>query len=168
MAVLFNLIDSSVLFIKQNFDDILLVSLGLLIFLLFKYQTDILKDRRGLNTNTNTKKEVKRTIIIEGMKKHEVMDMMEASYNEPDICDIKNSTEEKNELCMKQSDEQCNLRKCCVLAMKKGDKKATCLAGDELDGPIYKLDKDGNRMNFDYYYYRNKCHGRGCPKPKKP
>lgn len=154
MAVLFDLIDSSIIFIMKNFDDILLVSLGLLIFIIFKYQTDIINDRKD-KQSTNTKV-VKREIIVEGQtNKDEIKEEIKAitDTNSATINPCTKLTEEKEPYCNGLSDDACKLESCCVLAMKKGDKKVGCKAGDD-EGPTIK------DMDFDYYYYRSKSYNK--------
>jgi len=59
--------------------------------------------------------------------------------------------------CNKLTAQNCNKVSCCVHI--NGNK---CVAGSK-NGSTYKTDKNGNNINVDYYYYKNKCTGK-CPK----
>ena len=58
--------------------------------------------------------------------------------------------------CSNLTTSRCNSVSCCVLL--NGSK---CVAGKST-GPTYQTDPSGNKINFDYYYYQNKCYG-SCP-----
>jgi hypothetical protein len=59
--------------------------------------------------------------------------------------------------CNKLTTENCNKVSCCVHINGK-----KCVAGSQ-NGSTYKSDKNGDKINVDYYYYKNKCTGK-CPK----
>jgi hypothetical protein len=59
--------------------------------------------------------------------------------------------------CNKLTTDNCNKVSCCVQI--NGEK---CVAGSQ-KGATYKTDKNGDNINVDYYYYKNKCMG-NCPK----
>ena len=62
--------------------------------------------------------------------------------------------------CNKLTNDNCNSTNCCVLTNEN-----KCKAGNKL-GPIFNTDKNGQTINIDYYYYRNKCYGNRCNKNK--
>jgi len=159
-------IDESIRFITKNLDDILLVALGLLIFIAIKYQFNMNGKK---TTKSNDPPKVVKEIVIESMDiKDKLKDKFEKYEKivENSVSNFCKSTKGKShrieEKCKKQKDTTCKTLSCCVLAMKKGEKKGQCLAGTKL-GPTYHTDENGNDVNFDYYYYQNKCYGSGCP-----
>ena len=75
-----------------------------------------------------------------------------------DFCKIhqgKSDVLEKS--CNKLTYENCNKVSCCVHI--NGNK---CVSGSNT-GAIYKTEKNGEKINVDYYYYKNKCSG-NCKK----
>lgn len=66
----------------------------------------------------------------------------------------KSHTLEKS--CNKLSRKSCSVVNCCVYAHNAETNKATCVAGDEQRGPIYKTDDKGSRFSYDYWYYLGK------------
>ena len=63
------------------------------------------------------------------------------------------------EACNSLTNSNCKNTSCCVLA--KTGKKEKCYAGGN-SGPTFKSDNSGNKLDFDSYYYMNKCYG-NCP-----
>ena len=59
---------------------------------------------------------------------------------------------ELEKACNQLTENNCNEVKCCVYGNGK------CVAGD-VNGPIYKTDKDGKLITMDTYYYLGKCQG---------
>lgn len=155
-------IENSIEFIKKNAHNILLVVLGILIFVIFKV-------KYGINTNIVEEKKLKKEVIIETMannyeKKIKKDSMFEkiVEKNSQDFCEtLQGKSDEIEELCKKQTDGKCKARSCCVLV--HSNENTQCLAGDK-QGPIYHTDTNGKNINFDYYYYQNKCYGISCPK----
>ena len=76
------------------------------------------------------------------------------------FCKTNSNTVELNNACSTLTAENCNLTDCCVLL--QGNK---CVAGNE-NGPTYKTEKTGDKINVDYYYYKNKCYGNCSTKQK--
>ena len=62
---------------------------------------------------------------------------------------------ELEKACEQLTKNNCANVMCCVFNNGK------CAAGD-VNGPIYKTDKDGNLITMDSYYYLGKCQGK-CP-----
>ena len=58
--------------------------------------------------------------------------------------------------CNNLTNNNCNSVSCCISL--NGSK---CVAGKQ-NGPTFQTDPSGNKINFDYYYYQNKCYG-NCP-----
>ena len=63
------------------------------------------------------------------------------------------------ESCSGMTKDNCLATSCCVYALMDG--KEQCHSGD-MNGPTFKRDKNGKSKNIDYYYFRNKCIGKGC------
>jgi hypothetical protein len=63
------------------------------------------------------------------------------------------------ESCSGMTKDNCLATSCCVYALMDG--KEQCHSGD-INGPTFKRDKNGKSKNIDYYYFRNKCIGKGC------
>ena len=153
-------IDNSIRFITKNLDDILLVALGLFIFVIIKYQFDPNPNPQDKNNET---KKVKQEIIIEALTQKEKINNI-LNDTTADFCEtLKGESHSIEKRCKMQRPNVCKTLDCCVLAMKKGERRGKCLAGSKV-GPTYHTDKNGNDLNFDYYYYQNKCYGPGCPK----
>ena len=52
------------------------------------------------------------------------------------------------------TNNNCMNTNCCILANGK-----KCMAGNK-EGPIFFSDKMNNKINIDYYYYKQKCIGK--------
>ena len=63
------------------------------------------------------------------------------------------------ESCSKLTKDNCTATSCCVYAKMQG--KEQCHSGD-ISGPTFRRDKNGKTHDIDYYFYRNKCFGKGC------
>lgn len=62
-------------------------------------------------------------------------------------------TSELEKACNELTEPRCSETSCCVYTSS-----SKCSAGSA-DGPTYKSDLDGNQLENDYYYYKNKCYG---------
>ena len=67
---------------------------------------------------------------------------------------------ELNKSCGELTKDSCMITDCCVYANMNGEDK--CFSGDE-HGPTFRRNSDGKTYDIDYYYFKNKCFGRGCP-----
>ena len=67
------------------------------------------------------------------------------------------------ESCSKLSKDNCLATSCCVYAKMQG--KEQCHSGD-IHGPTFRRNEQGKTHDIDYYYFRHKCYGDGCPKEK--
>jgi len=65
--------------------------------------------------------------------------------------------------CNKLTRDNCLATSCCVYAKMEGEEK--CYSGD-IHGPTFKRDKNGKTKDIDYYYFQNKCLGKGCKEEK--
>lgn len=72
------------------------------------------------------------------------------------ICSSKNDPSEINSMCNQLTNKNCKVSSCCVVL--NGNK---CVGGNA-DGPTFHSE-NGEKINVDYYYYKNKCFG-NCPK----
>jgi len=63
------------------------------------------------------------------------------------------------ESCSKMTKDNCLATSCCVYAKMDGIEQ--CHSGD-INGPTFKRDNVGKTKNIDYYYFKNKCIGKGC------
>jgi len=97
----------------------------------------------GINLNEPKDTSVKKVVTIE---KFETADA---------ICSSQRSPSEINSLCNQLTQNNCKVSSCCVLL--NGDK---CVGGSK-DGPTFHTENK-KKLNFDYYYYKNKCFG-NCP-----
>jgi hypothetical protein len=164
-------INNSFKFITSHLNDIILVSLGIFIFIIFKNNfnnADNNADNNGDNNDENNddivNKEVKKEIIIEGFDENTRVSKFDTivKNNTSNFCEkLKGNSHLIEEECNKQSDSRCKLRSCCVLIHSNNENK--CVSGNRL-GPTYHTDDNGNDLNIDFYYYHNKCYGNLCPK----
>jgi hypothetical protein len=108
----------------------------------------VLLDITGLNLNAKeAPKKLMQTVTIESMNVPS-MDKYE------DFCKSHEGNTNKLEgSCNKLTKNNCDEVSCCVYL--NGQK---CVAGNA-NGPIYKTEKTGEKINVDYYYYKNKCYG---------
>ena len=63
--------------------------------------------------------------------------------------------------CSKLTKDNCLATSCCVYAKMEGEE--LCHSGD-INGPTFKRDKNGKTKDIDYYFFKNKCFGKGCEK----
>ncbi len=168
-------VDQSVIFIKNHLDDILLMSLGMLIFAIIKTNISMNSKKENIENDdvendnvVNTGKRVKKEIIIENMdvkqkkkeKEHnDIVNGVTANFCKT-MYGNSHLIEKKCEI---QTKGACKARTCCVLTKINGEDDLKCVAGSKL-GPTYHSDDNGKDINFDYYYYQNKCYGTNCPK----
>lgn len=99
----------------------------------------------------NSKNELEQEISMEGMRNKEInKNQMNA------FCKNNVKVKEKEKACKVLTENNCKNIDCCVYLSNK-----KCVGGD-IDGPLIHEDGEGNKKNFDYYYYKNKCYGNGC------
>ena len=76
-----------------------------------------------------------------------------------DFCkSFQTNSDKLEKQCNKLTNSNCKSSGCCVLL--NGQK---CVAGSA-NGPTFQSTSNGSAINFDYYYYQNKCYGNNCPK----
>jgi len=105
-----------------------------------------------LNTITMGLKPDTSVLITDGCNKRSIL----RSEFEEDIC-TKYAGDSKSidAKCKLLDNDNCNLPDCCILL--NGTK---CIAGN-IRGPSYLTDQ-GNKIDYNYYLYKNKCYGAGC------
>ena len=136
-------IDDSLTFIYNNWYDILLVVLFLLVGLIYITINNI----TILPKDTESSKKVSTEFVIETFDIDRELDF------EVDSCDGNTDDLEKHSTyCSKLTEGNCKLSNCCVYVSNKktNNTSGKCVAGDS-DGPIVKDDA----KNMDYYYYKN-------------
>lgn len=62
-----------------------------------------------------------------------------------------------NNSCNKLTQNNCTSTSCCIWTSNN-----KCVAGDK-NGAVFNSDIKGKTVPLDYYYYENKCYGKGCP-----
>ena len=142
------MLDDIIKYIKANYNNITVIIIALLICILVVLFNDYRIDERY-------KKQQLKSTYVEGMLQSTMVDIMAT----PDIafCNkYKGNPNELNTMCGKLTDSNCKNSGCCGLV---NDTK--CVAGNE-SGPIYKTGENGQPMNLDMYYYKNKCYGPKC------
>jgi hypothetical protein len=173
-------IGRSLFFIRENSLDILLVILILMIIMIYKvmlsseyggwYGKEMARRKREEEEREKRGKHITKEIIIEGLEnkdneKDEILDKVKSNF-----CDMYHGQSHEIERhCEKLSDSNCKTSSCCVLIGGKGvsrgeNNTATtnrCVAGNK-HGPIYQTDENQMPINFEYYYYQNKCYGENC------
>jgi len=133
---------------KQNSINIGLVVLFLIIGLIYVVLNNI-----HLKTNKDFHRTTTQVITVEGLKNKEIPNT--------NICDkYEGDSEALEKHCETLENGVCKVSGCCVLATNGATSK--CVAGSAT-GPTYQSDENGTPLNFDYYYYKNKCYGAECP-----
>ncbi|EJP73154.1 MAG: hypothetical protein NT02SARS_1610 [SAR86 cluster bacterium SAR86B] len=137
-----DLINDSFTFIYNNWYDILLVLLFLLVGLIYITVHNITFIPKNKDENKKTSAE----FVIETFDIDKELD-----FN-VDSCDGNTDDLEKHETyCGGLTDGNCKLSNCCVYAFHKETNVGKCVPGDS-DGPTIK----DETKNMDYYYYKNK------------
>ena len=139
-------------FIKENINEIVIIVVVVLFLL-------VIINIKGIDLNApKPKSKLVKQVTVETFDLNDTdsnitQTMLSSSEN---FCEsyLGNSSElEKG--CNQLTESNCAEVKCCVFANGK------CLSGD-INGQIYKTDKDGKLITMDSYYYLGKCHG-VCP-----
>ena len=123
-----------------------ILNIFICVFIIFGIM--VLLDISGINLNAKEMpKKLIQTVTIEPL----VVPTMD---KHADFCKAhEGATSELEKSCNKLTQNNCNEVPCCVYL---NDNK--CVAGNAR-GPIYKTEKNGEKINVDYYYYKNKCYG---------
>ena len=130
-------------FIKENMIEIVLIVIVVLFLL-------VLINIKGLDLN-EPKPESK---LVKGVTVETFEDNNNIINHFDNFCEsyLGNSLE-LEKACNELTENNCNNIKCCVYGNGK------CVAGD-INGPIYKTDKEGKLITMDsYYYLGKKCKG---------
>lgn len=152
-----SIIKQSIQFIKNHKEDIILVVLAFIIGMILQVKGILFKPDNNSSGGLTTKKE----IIVENMENNEKNNNKEDNKTYvSDFCKkLEGKTHEIEKMCEKEDPELCKHRSCCVLAGIGNTEK--CVAGSKL-GPTYHTDDNGKDINYEYYYYKNKCYGNNC------
>ncbi len=95
------------------------------------------------NFDPPVEKEVTNVVTYEGMSNKDV----------GNLCSSSNSKNEIEENCSKLTETNCKSVGCCVYLNNE-----KCVSGNQ-NGPQFLSDSDGNKINVDNYYFKNKCYG---------
>lgn len=146
-----SVIQQSIQFINNHKEDIILVVLALTIGMILQVKGLLFKPIKNSDRGLKREKE----IIIENMDNN--------TENTPYVSDfckkLHGKSHEIEKRCEKEDPDICKHRSCCVLAVSGDTQK--CLAGTKF-GPTYHTDEHGKDINYEYYYYKNKCYGDNC------
>lgn len=91
-------------------------------------------------------------IVIENMRSRK---NLENGRNH--LCNKSKTSNDREKMCNGLSETNCKNIDCCVFLSNN-----KCVVGDE-SGPTFKTDENNKNINFDYYYYKEKCYGDSCP-----
>ena len=129
-------------FVKENSVSIIIVVcviIGLL----------VLFSLLGINfEDSNKKKDISKIITIE------TIDNFNTPMNDSFCNTYKSNPSKLNKKCKELTNNNCMNINCCILANGK-----KCMAGNK-GGPIFYSDEMNNKINIDYYYYKQKCIGK--------
>jgi hypothetical protein len=128
-------------FVKENSVSIIIVVcviIGLL----------VLFSLLGINFEDSNKKKISKIITIE------TIDNFNTPMNDSFCNTYKSNPSKLNKKCKELTNNNCMNINCCILANGK-----KCMAGNK-GGPIFYSDEMNNKINIDYYYYKQKCIGK--------
>lgn len=123
-------------FIKNNYESILSLTVLFIGFLVLMSILEINFDNKNNNKNDKIK---------------EFFENSSGSFCE------ENNLLKLNKKCNSLNKKNCNLTNCCIWL-----NNTKCVAGDAF-GPTFLTDENKNKINIDYYYYKNECKGEKCP-----
>lgn len=127
--------------------DVLLVVLILLVGTAYVTLNNI-----DTNPPNESEKQVTREFTIEGFdgsNDESELDVDPCNYHDNDLGKVES-------YCRSLTEGNCKLSNCCVYTFNSEDESdGKCVAGDK-DGATFKEDDNGDDLNFDYYYYKNK------------
>ena len=124
-------------FLLNNGNSVLLV-------IFFIFGVIVIGSLYDWNFDPPVKKTVTEEITYEGM-------------SNKDIGSLCSSTNSKNEIeanCNKLTETNCKSVGCCVYLNNE-----KCVSGNQ-NGPQFSTDSNGNKINVDNYYFKNKCYGK--------
>ena len=129
-------------FIREN-------SLSIIIVICVIIGLLVLFSLLGINfEDSNKKKVISKIITIE------TIDNFNTPMNDSFCNTYKSNPSELNKKCEGLTNNNCINTNCCILANGK-----KCMAGNK-GGPVFYSDKMNNKINIDYYYYKQKCIGK--------
>ena len=133
----------SIDFIKENWLDISLASLGILLIISYIIVNNIKIDPPRPLTKG-------RTIVLETFKNTSEDEMLQKGF-----CEYNKEAHTLEKNCHKLSEKSCNAVACCVYAHNKKTGLSQCVAGTGNNGPTYKGNSNGY-YDYDYWYYLGK------------
>jgi len=123
-------------FLMSNANSVLLV-------IFFIFGVIVIAALYDWNFDPPVKKEVTNVVTYEGMSNKDV----------GNLCSSSGSKQEIEENCSKLTEANCKSVGCCVYLNNE-----KCVSGNQ-NGPQFLSDSDGNKINVDNYYFKNKCYG---------
>lgn len=142
-------------FIKENTQEIIIIVVVVLFLL-------VLINIKGVDLNEpKPESKLVQQVTVESFTQKEPLDSEEnikkmmASSSEMFCESYLGDSVGLEKACNELTKSNCGNVKCCIYGNGK------CVAGD-INGPIYKTDKDGKLITMDSYYYLGKCRG-VCP-----
>ena len=113
----------------------------------------------GINFNPSKNKIIQKEVIVESFNDNNNNNKNSLS---DDFCtQFSSQSEVLDKQCNKLTEHNCNTTGCCIWLNGK-----QCVAGNER-GPTFlttKIDNKETDVDVAYYYYKDKCYGKGCPK----
>ena len=110
----------------------------------------------GINFNPPQNKIIQKEVVVESFN-----DNNNKNSLSDDFCtQFSSQSNVLNKQCNKLTEHNCNTTGCCVWLNGK-----QCVAGNER-GPTFlttKIDNKETDVDVAYYYYKDKCFGKGCP-----
>lgn len=104
----------------------------------------------SLQNKNEQPKELIKVITIEGLETNPLITNSNKAF-----CDTNKGFNQETG-CNKLTKYNCNLTSCCIWT---SDNK--CKAGNQ-NGALFGTDSKGKTLPLDYYYFQNKCYGKGC------
>jgi len=132
-------------YLRENFAYILLVTIVIIGSILYF-------DMSGIDMNPVEDTAINKVVTVESFEN----DLHKRIKN--GFCEHHKggSNENLEKDCNTFTEDNCKAAGCCVWAKTDTDNK--CVAGNK-NGPIYKTDDNGNKIDIEAYYYKNKCYG---------
>jgi len=124
-------------FLLDNANSVLLV-------IFFIFGVIVIAALYDWNFDPPVEKEVNEVVTYEGMSNKDIGNM----------CSSSNSKNEIESNCNKLTETNCKSVGCCVYLNNE-----KCVSGNQ-NGPQFSTDSNGNNINVDNYYYKNKCYGK--------
>jgi energy-coupling factor transporter transmembrane protein EcfT len=96
--------------------------------------------------------------IKEGLKHMELDTNLNTDFAKS-FCELNQSSgQELKEKCPTLTEKNCRSTTCCIWTSN-----GKCDAGGK-DGLLFNTEPSGKPITLDYYYYKDTCYGKKCPK----